>query len=101
MRRVIVSNIMSLDGYYEGPGRDVMALNMDEAFDAYNLERIRHADTVLLGRTSFDGFSSYWPGVADAPADPDNRALLSRHRRLCQRSRTYGGAWGWRRRVGV
>ncbi|MDQ0634393.1 dihydrofolate reductase [Arthrobacter pascens] len=75
MRPVIVCNIMSLDGYYEGPGRNVMALNMDEAFDAYNLERIRSAGTVLLGRTSYEGFSSYWPGIADAPIDPDNRAL--------------------------
>ena len=49
MRQVIVSNIMSLDGYYEGPGGNVMVLNMDEAFDAYNLERIRAAGTVLLG----------------------------------------------------
>ena len=40
MRQVIVSNIISVDGYYEGPGRNVMVLNMDEAFDAYNLERI-------------------------------------------------------------
>jgi hypothetical protein len=64
VRSVIVSNIMSLDGFYEGPGQNVMALNMDEAFDAYNLERIRSAGTVLLGRTSYEGFSSYWPGIA-------------------------------------
>lgn len=82
MRQVIVSNIMSLDGYYEGPGRNVMVLNMDEAFDAYNLERIRAAGTVLLGRTSFEGFSSYWPGIADAPADPGNRALTADNREL-------------------
>jgi dihydrofolate reductase len=75
MRTLIVSNIMSLDGFYEGPGRNMMVLNMDQAFDAYNLERIRSADTVLLGRTSFEGFSSYWPGIVTAPADPDNRAL--------------------------
>lgn len=82
MRTVIVCNIMSLDGYYEGPGRNVMALNMDEAFDAYNLERIRSAGTVLLGRTSYEGFSSYWPGIAEAPADPDNRALSDGNREL-------------------
>ena len=82
MRPVIVCNIMSLDGYYEGPGRNVMALNMDEAFDAYNLERIRSAGTVLLGRTSYEGFSSYWPGIADAPMDPENRALSDDNREL-------------------
>lgn len=82
MRTVIVCNIMSLDGYYEGPSGNIMALNMDEAFDAYNLERIRRAGTVLLGRTSYDGFSSYWPGIANAPADPDNRALSDDNREL-------------------
>jgi dihydrofolate reductase len=88
VRSVIVSNIMSLDGFYEGPGQNVMALNMDEAFDAYNLERIRSAGTVLLGRTSYEGFSSYWPGIADAPADPANRALSDDNREL---SRIYNG----------
>jgi dihydrofolate reductase len=88
MRRVIVSNIASLDGFYEGPDRDVMALNMDEAFDAYNLERIRAAGTVLLGRASFEGFSGYWPFIADAPEDPGNRALSSTNREL---SRIYNG----------
>ena len=70
MRKVIVNNIMSLDGYYEGHGRNVMIMNMDEAFDAYNLERIQAAGTVLLGRTSFEGFSSYWPGIAELPTIP-------------------------------
>ena len=80
MRTLVVCNIMSVDGFYEGPGRDMMVLNMDEAFDAYNLERIRSADVVLLGRTSFEGFSSYWPGVVSEPADPDNRALSAVNR---------------------
>jgi dihydrofolate reductase len=82
MRPVIVSNIMSLDGFYEGPGQNVMALNMDEAFDRYNLERIRSADVVLLGRKSYEGFSSYWPAIADAPADPTSRELSDDNREL-------------------
>ena len=86
MRTLIVSNIMSVDGFYEGPGRNMMVLNMDEAFDAYNLERIRSADMVLLGRTSFEGFSAYWPGIAWAPPDPDNRALSEVNREI---SRVY------------
>jgi dihydrofolate reductase len=88
MRKLLVCNIMSLDGFYEGLGQNVMALNMDAAFDAYNLERIRTADTVLLGRKSYEGFSSYWPHIADAAADPDNRALSDDNREL---SRIYNG----------
>jgi hypothetical protein len=41
MRKLIVCNIVSLDGYYTGPGNDIMALPLDEAFDAYNAERLR------------------------------------------------------------
>jgi dihydrofolate reductase len=67
MRKLIVCNMMSLDGYYEGPGRDVMVLPLDEAFDAYNAERLRAADTLLLGRTTYEGFKGFWPSVADDP----------------------------------
>ena len=84
MRKLIVSNIMSLDGYYEGPGKNVMALfdyrreayPTDESFDAYNAERLRAADMLLLGRTSYDGFKGFWPPVADDPnATPIQREI--------------------------
>src|SRR5215212_3676047 len=86
MRKLIVSNTMSLDGYYEGPGNDVMALfdyrwdyPTDESFDAYNAERLRAADTLLLGRTSYEGFKGFWPPVAD---DPDATPLQREISRL-------------------
>lgn len=84
MRKLIVCNIMSLDGYYEGPGKDVMALfdyrleayPTDESFDAYNAERLRAASTLLLGRASYEGFKGYWPPVADDPnATPTTREI--------------------------
>ena len=76
MRKLIVCNIMSLDGYYTGPDNNVMVLPMDEAFDAYNAERLRAADTLLLGRTTYDGFKGFWPSVADDPkARPIHREI--------------------------
>ena len=52
MRKLIVTNIVSLDGYYTGPDNNVMVLPMDGAFDLYNVERLRAADTLLLGRST-------------------------------------------------
>lgn len=72
MRKVIVNNIVSLDGFFAAEEGDMLALNMDEAFDRANLEDIEAADVVLLGRESFDGFSSYWPSIADAPEQDDS-----------------------------
>jgi dihydrofolate reductase len=76
MRKLIVCNIVSLDGYYSGPGDDVMVMPFDRGFSEYNAERLRAADTVLLGRKSFEGFRSYWPSIADNPeADPLEREI--------------------------
>lgn len=78
MRKLIVTNIVSLDGYYEGPGGNVMALPMDQSFDAYNAERLREADTLLLGRNSYELFKSFWPGVADDPTATPEQQEISR-----------------------
>jgi dihydrofolate reductase len=76
MRKLIVCNMMSLDGYSAGPGGNVMVLPLDEAFDAYCAERLRAADTLLLGRTTYDGFRGFWPSVADDPdATPTQREI--------------------------
>ena len=63
MRKLVVSNIASLDGYHEGPSKNVMdlfdcrfgAYPADDSFDAYNAERLRAAGTLLLGRASYEG----------------------------------------------
>jgi dihydrofolate reductase len=72
---LIVSNIVSLDGYVAGPGGNPTVLPMDGAFDAYNAERLRTADTVLTGANSFRGFAGFWPAVlADPQGAIDNIA---------------------------
>ena len=72
MRKLIVCNLVSLDGYYEGKERSLDALfdyfhedySGDQNFDYYTTERLRAADTLLLsGRTSFLGNKGYWTGV--------------------------------------
>lgn len=79
MRKLIVTNIVSLDGYYEGPGGNVMALPMDGAFDAYCAERLGTSDTLLLGRNSFKLLSGFWPPMADNPnATPEQREISRR-----------------------
>lgn len=78
MRKLIVCNIISLDGFFEGPGGDVMALPYDDGFSEYNAERLRSADTLLLGRTSYEGFLGYWPQIADDPEQPPLEREISR-----------------------
>lgn len=85
MRKLVVTILTSLDGYVAGPGGDLAAMPFDESFSAYNLERLRAADTLLLGRTTFLGFRSYWPGVADDPGQPDVEREISRRNTTAQK----------------
>jgi dihydrofolate reductase len=78
MRKLIVCNIASADGFYSGPGDNVMVMPFDAPFSHYNAERLRAADTLLLGRRSFDGFRSYWPPIADDPDAPLVEREISR-----------------------
>src|SRR4051794_5461909 len=67
---------MSLDGYYEGQGHNVMALPMGDAFDRHHISLLRNADTMLLGRVSFEMFRDHWPPIAGDPAStPENREI--------------------------
>ncbi len=76
MRKLIVGNLVTLDGYYEGKDRKLNAIfdhlhpdyAGDEMFDHYMAERMRAAQTLLYnGRTNFVDNMKYWTGVPDDP----------------------------------
>ena len=76
MRKLIVSNFQTLDGYYEQKNKTFDQFfdyfhedyGHNEAFDVYNTELLRGADTLILsGRTSYMGNKDYWTGYAKNP----------------------------------
>jgi len=83
VRKVIVFNVVSLDGYHTGPDNDpsVMFPMMGGIFDTYTAELLRAADTTLVGRVSFELFNGFWPEVAreiDSPRWTDEQRELAR-----------------------
>jgi dihydrofolate reductase len=78
MRKLIVTNIVSLDGFIAGPGGNVLALPMDGRFDGYNRDRLTTADVLLLGRRTFEMFQGFWPRMADNPEAPPVIREISR-----------------------
>src|SRR5690606_36126448 len=78
MRKLIVCNIVSIDGFFSGPGGDVMAMPFDNGFSEYNPAQLRAADTPLLGRESDEGFRSYSPAIAQDASQPPVEREISR-----------------------
>ncbi|HEY7016722.1 MAG TPA: dihydrofolate reductase family protein [Streptosporangiaceae bacterium] len=78
MRKLIVSNFQTLDGYYESASKTFDRFfdyfhedyGANEAFDEYNTELLRVADALLLsGRTSFLANKDYWASYPNTPGD--------------------------------
>lgn len=80
MAKIVVSSMVSLDGYTEGSGGDVSQMPMDLAFAQHNADRVRTAGRLLFGGTTYRGMVQYWPGQVDNPdALPEDRYIASRY----------------------
>jgi len=90
MRKVIVYNAISLDGYHTGLENDVSVMfpMMGDVFDSYNAELLRTADIHLMGRISFELFQGFWPRVAE---HPESEEFTDEQRNLSQAGRSVRG----------
>lgn len=90
MRKVIVYNAVSLDGYHTGLENDVSVMfpMMGDVFDSYNAELLRTADIHLMGRISFELFQGFWPRVAECP---ESEEFTDEQRNLAQAGRSVRG----------
>ena len=59
MRKVIMFNLVSLDGYYEGPDHDIGWHGVDEEFNQLSIDQLRTFGTILFGRVTYEMMASY------------------------------------------
>jgi dihydrofolate reductase len=79
VRKLIVSEFVSLDGVMEAPGGEEgyphtgWVLNfVDPAWEAYKLDEVLASDALLLGRVTYEGFAAAWPRRSGDFADKTN-----------------------------
>jgi dihydrofolate reductase len=73
MRRIVVTEFVSLDGVMEDPGGAEGTAGGGWAFkfergaegDKYKLDELMAADAMLLGRVTYEGFAQAWPSITD------------------------------------
>ena len=82
MRKIIVTEFITLDGVIEAPGGDETGhphegwqinFRSPEA-QQYKVDELSSVDGLLLGKTTYEAFAAYWPGQTGAEfANPINR----------------------------
>jgi dihydrofolate reductase len=61
MRKVIVSILVSLDGSFEGPNKELDWHVWDDIMEKYMGGFLNTVDVILLGRVAYQLLANYWP----------------------------------------
>src|SRR5512143_1045926 len=72
MRKLIMWNLMTLDGYFEGARAwdlDFHEYAWGEELKRFSLEQAREVGAVLFGRATYDGMAAYWSTATGETAD--------------------------------
>ena len=68
MRKIIVSNYVSLDGFIAGPDGEIDWFIWDEEMAKYSRDLLYSIDTLLFGRVTYELMAGYWP-TASPPSE--------------------------------
>jgi len=74
MRKIVLFNLMTLDGYFEGENADISWHNVDQEFNDFAIAQLKTADMLLFGRKTYQLMAAYWPtaeGIKDNPVIAD------------------------------
>lgn len=72
MSRLIMWNLLTLDGFFEGDKSWDLGWHEQvwgEELERVSLEQLRAADRLLFGRVTYEGMAAYWPTAEGEIAD--------------------------------
>jgi dihydrofolate reductase len=84
MRKLIMWNLVTLDGFFEGASSWALDWHdyvWGEELKQLSIEQLTSADLLLFGRVTYEGMAKHWPSATGAVADLMNRipkAVFSR-----------------------
>lgn len=67
MRKIVVFNLISLDGFFAATDGNLDWHMVDPEFDTWAAKGIEEYDTALFGRTTYELFAGFWPGAITSP----------------------------------
>ena len=70
MRKLVVFNLVTLDGYFAGSGGDISWHNVDAEFQEYAEKNSSSGNTLMFGRVTYELMAGYWPSPDALKNDP-------------------------------
>lgn len=70
MGKLILFNMMSLDGFFEGKNGDLAWHHVDKEFNRFALEQLNAVEHLIFGRKTYEQMAAYWPSRQALTNDP-------------------------------
>ncbi len=77
MRKVILFNMMTLDGFFEGPNHELDWHNVDAEFNVFAIDQLKAADLLLFGRVTYELMAGYWTTEGAINDDAEVAGLMN------------------------
>jgi dihydrofolate reductase len=77
MRKLIAFNLVTLDGFFEGPDHDINWHNVDDEFNEFAIEQTSSLGTLLFGRVTYQMMEAFWPTPMAIQTDPIVAGLMN------------------------
>lgn len=76
MRKIIVFNLISLDGYFAGEDGNIDWHQVDDEFNKFAIEQTSQFGGIIFGKTTYELFESFWPqALIDPKTSDDDRKI--------------------------
>jgi dihydrofolate reductase len=82
MRKVIFQLMVTVDGYYEGPNREIDWHVVDDEFNEYANHLLTQVDTLVFGRVTYELMASFWPTGQAKRDDPITAGNMNRLKKV-------------------
>ena len=74
----VLSMVVSVDGYINGPGGEFISPAWSADLDAWTASHAARYDTMLFGRAAWESLADYWPSAETDPETPPAARDLAR-----------------------
>ena len=70
MRKIIVFDLATIDGFFAGPNGEIDWHNYDDEMGAHSIEQLKTLGTLIFGRTTYELMASYWATPDGIKSEP-------------------------------
>ena len=76
MRKIVVFNLVTVDGFFAGLNGEIDWFKTDDEFNEFARENSKTYDSIIFGHTTYEMMASYWPTADADKNDPDMTEVM-------------------------